>query len=71
MLKIDFLNPFGTDDYDELIVSTLSAYARPDTELVIRHLTNCPKNIDYYWMKHLVEEGIYEHVMAAENMLAL
>jgi allantoin racemase len=66
MPRIDFLNPFGTPAYDELIAETLTPYARPDTELVIRHLVNSPENIDYYWPKALVEEEVYEHAMAAE-----
>jgi allantoin racemase len=66
MPRIDFLNPFGTPAYDALIAETLTPYARPDTELVIRHLVNSPQNIDYYWPKALVEEEIYEHAMAAE-----
>ncbi len=67
MPRIDFLNPFGTPVYDELIVDTLTPYARADTELVIRHLVSSPENIDYYWPKAIVEEEIYEHVMAAES----
>lgn len=67
MPRIDFLNPFGTPAYDELIRTTLGAYARPDTELVVSHLEGCPRNIDYYWYKHLVEAAVFEHVLEAER----
>ncbi|CAA9551352.1 MAG: Hydantoin racemase [uncultured Thermoleophilia bacterium] len=67
MTRICFLNPFGTDDYDGLIAETLTPSLRPGTELEIRHLTNCPRNIDYYVPKHLVEVEILKAVVDAER----
>lgn len=67
MRKINFINPFGTSDYDELIRETLNPYAKPDTDLVITHLKDCPANIDFYWYKHLVENEIFKSVIEAEN----
>jgi allantoin racemase len=65
-MKINFINPFGTPVYNELIRETLIPYARPDTELVVTHTTDCPENIDYYYNKHLVELAVFEQVMRAE-----
>jgi allantoin racemase len=65
-MKINFINPFGTPVYNELIRETLIPYARPDTELVVTHTSDCPENIDYYYNKHLVELVVFEQVMRAE-----
>ena len=65
-MKINFINPFGTPIYDELIIETLTPYARPDTELVVTHTINCPENIDYYYSKHLIELAVFEQVLLAE-----
>jgi allantoin racemase len=67
MSRICFLNPFGTDDYDELISSTLSPSLRAGTEVEIRHLENCPRNIDFYVPKHLVEVEVLRAVRQAER----
>ena len=40
MARICFLNPFGTDSYDELIETTLTPALHGTTEVEIRHLTH-------------------------------
>ena len=67
MTRILFLNPFGTDRFDELVQSTLTPYLRDGTEVEIRHLTGCPRNIDYYVPKHLVEVEVLRAVAAADR----
>lgn len=67
MTRICFLNPFGTDQFDELVHSTLVPYLRPGTEVETRHLTGCPRNIDYYVPKHLVETEILRAVVQADR----
>jgi allantoin racemase len=67
MRKIDFINPFGTRAYDDLIRRTLTHYAAEGTELHITHLEGCPPDIDYYYSKHLVESVLFERVMRAEE----
>ena len=54
MRKIDFINPFGTLSYDDLIHRTLSHYAAEGTALNITHLEGCPADIDYFYSKHLI-----------------
>jgi len=65
-IRINFINPFGTAVYNDLISETLRPYARPDTELVVTHTSDCPENIDYYYNKHIVELTVFEQVMRAE-----
>ena len=66
-MKINFINPFGTSVYNELIRETLLPYAATSTELVITNTTNCPENIDYFYSKHLVELAVLEDVIRAEE----
>ena len=42
-LRILFINPIGTDIYDEHMYNVLSPQANPDTELVVRNLEGVPK----------------------------
>jgi allantoin racemase len=65
-IKINFINPFGTSAYNNLIAQTLAPYVRGDTELVVTNTTGCPENIDYFYNKHIVELAIYEDVIKAE-----
>src|SRR5712675_1538371 len=66
-MRICFLNPFGTPDYDAIITRTLAPSLRPGTEVAVRHLTDSPRNIDYYVPKHLVEVEVLKAVLAAER----
>ena len=67
MARICFLNPFGTDSYDELIDSTLRPALQGGTEFEIRHLSHAPRNIDYYAPKHLAETEIMMAAVEAER----
>jgi allantoin racemase len=66
-MRICFLNPFGTADYDALITETLAPSLRAGTEVEVRHLEHSPRNIDYYVPKHLVEVEVLKAVLAAER----
>ena len=57
-MRICFLNPFGTDAYDELIREVLEPAMNDGTELEIRHLEAGPRNLDYYAPKQLVQVEI-------------
>jgi allantoin racemase len=67
MARICFLNPFGTDSYDELIDATLRPALHGATEVEIRHLSHAPRNIDYYAPKHLAETEIMMAAVEAER----
>src|SRR3954466_14109541 len=67
MARICFLNPFGTDSYDELISSTLHPALHGTTDVEIRHLTHSPRNIDYYAPQHLSETEIMMAAVEAER----
>ncbi|WP_321927157.1 aspartate/glutamate racemase family protein [Burkholderia sp. BCC1998] len=66
-MRISFINPFGTSQYNALISETLTPYLRKDAELVVTNTTNCPENIDYYYSKHLIEEAVFNEVIMAEK----
>jgi len=66
-MRICFLNPFGTPDYDAIITRTLAPSLRPGTDVEVRHLEDSPRNIDYYVPKHLVEVEVLKAVLAAER----
>jgi allantoin racemase len=66
-MRINFINPFGTSQYNTLIAETLTPYLRKGAELVVTNTTNCPENIDYYYSKHLVEEAVFNEVIKAEK----
>jgi allantoin racemase len=65
--RINFVNPFGTKAYDEIISKTLGHYRAEGTELTITHLENCPPDIDYFYSKHMIEMSLYEAVMRSEE----
>jgi allantoin racemase len=67
LTRLCFLNPFCTDQFDELIRETLTPYLRDGTELEIVHLEDSPRNIDYFVPKHLAEVEVLRSVVAAER----
>lgn len=67
MRRINFINPFGSVSYDEIIAKTLANYRADGTEVVVTHLTNCPPDIDFFYSKHMIEQSLYEGVMRSEE----
>lgn len=68
MRRINFINPFGSTAYDEIIQKTLTHYCAEGTTLDVTHLTNCPADIDFFYSKHMIEQSLYEEVLlSAEN----
>lgn len=65
--RINFINPFGSSNYDEIILKTLGHYAASDTVLDVTHLKNCPSDIDFFYSKHMIEQSLYEAVMQSEE----
>jgi allantoin racemase len=65
--KINFINPFGTHAYDEIIEKTLSHYAAEGTELVISHLEGATADPDYFYPKHLMEMSLFEAIQRSEE----
>jgi allantoin racemase len=65
--RINFINPFGTTAYDDLIIETLSHYAMDDTKLEVTHLEGCPADMDYFYPKHMVEGALFEAVKKSEE----
>jgi allantoin racemase len=65
--RINFINPFGTKAYDDIIQRTLVHYSAQDTELTITHLEGCPADPDYFFPKHIVETALFEAIMRSEE----
>ncbi|MGM3216502.1 aspartate/glutamate racemase family protein [Pseudomonas sp. PhalM4] len=65
--RIKFINPWGTDAYDALIVDTLTPYANPGTELTVTSLKGTPEAMEDLYLKHLNETAVFEAVMQAEE----
>ncbi|MBI4259121.1 MAG: hydantoin racemase [Actinobacteria bacterium] len=65
--RIAFINPFGTDLYDEIIAETLVPQADAGTAVDVIHLEGVPANIDYLYPKHLMEVGVARRVMDLER----
>ncbi|MGO4567988.1 aspartate/glutamate racemase family protein [Rhizobium sp. 2YAF20] len=68
MRRINFINPFGSIAYDQIITKTLGHYCAEGTEMVVTHLENCPPDIDFFYNKHLIEQSLYEEVMRSEEV---
>jgi allantoin racemase len=66
-VRIRFCNPFGTDVYDGLVRESVEPYLRAGTEVEFTHLENCPRNIDYYLPKHLMEVEVFREVVRADR----
>ncbi|KQV32653.1 hydantoin racemase [Rhizobium sp. Root1203] len=65
--RINFINPFGSASYDEIILKTLSHYASEGTALDVTHLENCPADIDFFYSKHMIEQALYEAIMVSQE----
>lgn len=66
-MKLLALNPFGTDIFDEAVLSVLEKVKRSDTELVVDHLAEGPEFFRYSYFTALAVPGIVEHVIQAEK----
>jgi allantoin racemase len=64
--RIAFINPFGTADYDAIITETLVPYAGEGTQVDVIHLDGVPRDIDYFYPKHLMEIAICRRVVELE-----
>jgi allantoin racemase len=65
--RVAFINPFGSNSYDDLILDTLPPYAADGTVLDVFHLRDVPPNIDYFWAKHVAENRVFEEVVGCER----
>lgn len=66
-LRINFINPFGTTAYDDLIKETLGHYASEGTQLDVTHLEACPTDMDYFYPKHIVEAALLEAIVRSQE----
>jgi len=67
MLKILFINPVGTDAFDEPILKTINDVKRADVEVKVVHLSKGPIHLEYHYYEHLNMEETLKWVKWAEN----
>lgn len=53
LLKILFINPLGTDAYDEHMLDTINQIKRPDVSPKVVHLRKGPIHVEYHYYEHL------------------
>jgi len=66
-LKILFINPVGTPDYDPMMKEIIDKVKRDDVEAVIWHLEKGPTHLEYHYYEHLVLGEILRLIKKAEN----
>lgn len=67
MLKILWINPLGTDMYDEGITDIINEIKRPDVEAKVVHLSKGPIHVEYHYYEHLNMGETLEWVKRAEK----
>jgi len=67
MLRILWINPLGTDMYDEHIRKIIEEIKRPDVEATIVHLSKGPIHIEYHYYEHLAMGEVLQWVSWAEK----
>ena len=67
MTRILWINPIGTDKFDQAIREELQRVKRPDTQLEVRSLERGPLHLEYHAYEALVVPDILAHVMQAER----
>jgi allantoin racemase len=65
-VRIAYLNPVGTDIYNDLMRETLLPFASHGTELSVLHLPEAPPDIDLFASKHLMELAVLRSVSKLE-----
>lgn len=53
MLRILWVNPLGTETYDEGIAEIIDEVKRPDVEAKVVHLSKGPVHVEYHYYEHL------------------
>ena len=53
MLRILWVNPLGTDMYDEGITKIINEVKRSDVEVKVVHLSRGPIHVEYHYYEHL------------------
>lgn len=53
VLKILFINPIGTDVFDEHMLKTINEIRRSDVEVKVVHLAKGPVHLEYHYYEHV------------------
>ena len=67
VLRILYINPVGTDIFDEAMLETINEVKRPDVEVKVVHLSKGPVHVEYHYYEHLNLGETLEWVRWAEK----
>jgi len=67
LLRILWINPVGTDIFDEHILKTINEIKRSDVEVKVVHLNKGPVHLEYHYYEHLNLDETLEWVRWAEK----
>ncbi len=67
MLKILWINPVGTGDYDDHMRKMIESVKRSDVEVRVAHLSKGPRHLEYHFYEHLVMEETLQVIRDAEK----
>ena len=65
--RILWINPVGTDIFDQAIQDTLEAEKEPDTEVKVVSLKKGPQHLEYHYYEALVLTDVLHTIMQAEK----
>ncbi len=67
MLKILFINPVGTDAYNEMMLSIINKVKRDDVQPVVKSLPKGPVHLEYHYYEHLIMDDMLTMIKNAEK----
>jgi len=62
-----FVNPVGTEVYDEYIKGIIEEIKRPDVEATVTHLNKGPTHLEYHYYEHLIIDEMLHLLKNAER----
>ena len=67
VLKVLFVNPVGTDSYDEHMLKIINSIKREDVEAKVVHLSKGPSHLEYHFYEHIVMDEMLRTIRWAET----
>jgi len=65
-MKIMFINPVGTDAYDQHMLSIIESVRRKDIQPSVVHLPKGPNHLEYHYYEHLIAQDMLNEIRRAE-----
>lgn len=67
LLKIAWINPVGTNAFDEFILKIINSVKRADVEPYVYHLERGPTHLEYHFYEHLVLGEVLKLIVKLER----